>query len=208
VETTWHAHDNGTRYSAVRPIDANVIKPGTYIGAAGTPTADGVKALEVMVFREERRGTGEGHHDWDLVPGSSMTNATVSAVTPVAGGRDLELTYQGNSLKLTLPDDVPIVTFAPADASDLKVGAPPAHPLRSLARPRCPDMIAGCMFTRDSDRSGMLQYSRRLRGWPSCCWQRCRQAAPGRRPRRWRLSFTGAHRQMERRRASQSAFSA
>jgi pimeloyl-ACP methyl ester carboxylesterase len=116
------ALDHATRYSAVRPVDANVIKPGTYIGAAGTPTAGGVKALEVMVFREERRGTGEGHHDWDLVPGSSMTNATVSAVTPVEGGRDLELTYQGNSLKLTLPDDVPIVTFAPADGSDLKVG--------------------------------------------------------------------------------------
>jgi pimeloyl-ACP methyl ester carboxylesterase len=117
------ALDDGTRYSAVRRLDANAIKPGTYIGAAGTPTADGVKALEVMVFREERRGTGEGHHDWDLVPGSSMTNATVSAVTPVAGGRALQLSYPGNSLKLTLPDDVPIVTFAPADGRDLKVGA-------------------------------------------------------------------------------------
>lgn len=83
------ALDHATRYSAVKPVDANVIKPGTYIGAAGTPTADGVKALEVMVFREERRGTGEGHHDWDLVPGSSMTNATVSAVIPVENGHDL-----------------------------------------------------------------------------------------------------------------------
>jgi hypothetical protein len=81
-----------------------------------------VKALEVMVFREERRGTGEGRHDWDLVPGSTMTNATVSAVTAIDGGRDLELTYPGHALKLTLPDDAPIVTFAPADASDLKVG--------------------------------------------------------------------------------------
>jgi pimeloyl-ACP methyl ester carboxylesterase len=117
------ALDPATRYSAVRPVDGNVIKPGTYIGAAGTPTADGVQALEVMVYREERRGTGEGHHDWDLVPGSSLTNATVSAVTPVENGRDLELAYQGNSLKLTLPDRVPIVTFAPADETDLKVGA-------------------------------------------------------------------------------------
>ena len=116
------ALDPATRYSAVRPVDADAIKPGTYIGAAGTATADGVKALELMVYREERRGIGEGRHDWDLVPGSSMTNATVSAVTPIEGGRDLELTYPGHSLKLTLPDDAPIVTFAPADASDLKVG--------------------------------------------------------------------------------------
>jgi pimeloyl-ACP methyl ester carboxylesterase len=117
------ALDQATRYAAVRPVDADTIKPGTYIGAAGTPTADGERALEVMVFREERRGTGEGHHDWDLVPGSSMTNATVAAVTRVEGGRDLELTYPGNSLKLTLPDGIPIVTFAPADRRDLKVGA-------------------------------------------------------------------------------------
>jgi hypothetical protein len=116
------ALDRTTTYSAVRQLDAKAIMPGTYIGAAGTPTADGVKALEVMVYREERRGTGEGHRDWDLVPGSSMTNATVSAVTPIEGGRDLELAYPGHSLKLTLPDDAPIVTFAPADASDLKVG--------------------------------------------------------------------------------------
>jgi hypothetical protein len=117
------ALDPATRYSAVRPVDASAIKPGTYIGAAGTPTADGVKALEVMVYREERRGTGEGRRDWDLVPGSSMTNATVAAVTAVENGRDLQLSYQGNSLKLTLPDSVTIVTFAPADATDLKHGA-------------------------------------------------------------------------------------
>jgi pimeloyl-ACP methyl ester carboxylesterase len=117
------ALDRTTRYSAVRPLDADAIKPGTYIGAAATPTADGAKALEVMVFREERRGTGEGHHDWDLVPGGSLTNATVSAITPIERGRNLALTYQGHSVKLTLPDDAPIVTFAPADESDLKVGA-------------------------------------------------------------------------------------
>jgi hypothetical protein len=106
----------------VRPVNADAIKPGTYIGAAGTPTPDGEKALEVMVFREERRGTQEGHRAWDLVPGSNMTNATVSAVTPIDGGRELQLTYQGNSLKVRVPDDIPVVTFAPADINDLKVG--------------------------------------------------------------------------------------
>jgi pimeloyl-ACP methyl ester carboxylesterase len=117
------AYDPGTRLSAVRPVDASVIKPGTYVGAAGTPVSGGVKALELMVFRDERRGTGEGHQEWDLVPGSSMTNATVTAVTSVGNGRDLALTYQGISINVMLPDNVPIVTFAPADASDLKVGA-------------------------------------------------------------------------------------
>lgn len=36
------------------------------------------EALEVVVFPEAARGTGEGHRPWDLLPQSTMTNATVA----------------------------------------------------------------------------------------------------------------------------------
>src|SRR4051812_39577173 len=43
------------------------IKAGTYVGVAGMPQADGSqKALEVHIFPEAMRGTGDGHRDWDL----------------------------------------------------------------------------------------------------------------------------------------------
>ena len=45
------------------------IKPGSFVGVTGMPQADGSqKALEVHIFPEAMRGTGEGHRPWDLRP--------------------------------------------------------------------------------------------------------------------------------------------
>ena len=66
------------------------IKKGSYIGTAAMPQADGTQtALEVLVFPEAARGTGEGHFPWDLEPQSTMTNATVAdlAAAPAHGAR-------------------------------------------------------------------------------------------------------------------------
>jgi hypothetical protein len=114
---------DATRYSAVKAMKLSDIKQGSFIGSAGKPGPNGqIEALEVVVFPEEARGTGEGHYDWDLLPGSSMTNATVSAVVSGKSGRDLDLTYKGGSAKLKVPENVPVVTFVPASAKDLKAG--------------------------------------------------------------------------------------
>src|SRR5262245_54017274 len=41
------------------------IKEGSYIGSGAMPQADGSqKALEVHIFAESQRGTGEGHRPW------------------------------------------------------------------------------------------------------------------------------------------------
>src|SRR5713226_5359412 len=68
-----------TAYAGVKQLQLSDIKPNSYIGVAGRPLAGGdVEALEVLVFPEAARGTGEGQREWDLLPGSSMTNATVT----------------------------------------------------------------------------------------------------------------------------------
>jgi len=55
------------------------IKQGSYVGVAGMPQADGSqKALEVHIFPEAMRGTGDGHRGWDLQPSSTMTNGAVA----------------------------------------------------------------------------------------------------------------------------------
>lgn len=119
---TLHLSD-GTRYSSVKALDLSAIKQGSFIGTAGKPTANGgIEALEVVVFPEEARGTGEGHYDWDLLPGSSMTNATVSAIVSGNSGRDLDLVYQGRNIKIQVPQNVPVVTIVPAALQDLKPG--------------------------------------------------------------------------------------
>jgi len=124
---------NGTKASAklssnVRIVwltvaQPNEIKQGSYVGTAAVPQADGtLKALEVQVFPESMRGVGEGSRDWDLGPGSSMTNGTVGSLV-AAKGRTITITYKGGDKRVVVPDDVPIVTYEPANREALTVGA-------------------------------------------------------------------------------------
>jgi Cu/Ag efflux protein CusF len=111
------------RLNVVNKTDISAIKPGTFIGTAAQPGPDGeLRAMEVVVFPEAARGTGEGHYDWDLAPGTSMTNANVDAAVESASGRELTLSYKGGSVKIVVPPDVPMVTPSPAAMSDLKPG--------------------------------------------------------------------------------------
>ena len=81
--------DNFT-VSEVLPVDPATIQSGVFVGTAALPGADGtLSALEVLVFPDAMRGTGEGHSQWDLQPGSTMTNATVTELVPAAKGRRL-----------------------------------------------------------------------------------------------------------------------
>ena len=51
------------------------VKQGSFVGVTAMPQADGSQsALEVHIFPESMRGTGEGHYPWDLRPQSTMTN--------------------------------------------------------------------------------------------------------------------------------------
>jgi len=99
------------------------IKEGSYVGTAAVPQPDGtLKALEVQVFPPSMRGVGEGSRDWDLVAGSSMTNGTVGNLV-AANGRTITITYKGGEKRVVVPDDVPVVTYEPADRTALTVGA-------------------------------------------------------------------------------------
>ena len=127
-ETLRLARADKMPVSEVYPIALTDIKQGSYVGAAAMPQPDGKqKALEVLVFPEAARGSGEGHYPWDLQQESTMTNATVEALEPapasVQGGQELKLSYKGGEKTVIVPADVPIVTFKPADDSLLVPGA-------------------------------------------------------------------------------------
>jgi hypothetical protein len=110
--------------AAMKKVDLASVGAGTYIGTATRPGPNGsLTAIEVLVFPETMRGAGEGHYAWDLEPESMMTNGTVSGVVSATAGRELAITYKGGSNTVTVPADVPVVTFAPAERADLKPGA-------------------------------------------------------------------------------------
>jgi len=100
------------------------IKSGAYIGVAALPQADGtLRALEVHVFHESMRGTGEGHRPWDLQPTSTMTNATVGQVIAAADGPMLTLKYKDGEKRIVVPSQTVVVTYLPGSVSELKAGA-------------------------------------------------------------------------------------
>lgn len=114
--------------SEVYRIKLSDIKRGSFIGTAAMPQPDGTqKAIEVVVFPEAARGTGEGHRPWDLLPDSTMTNATVAdlAAAPksVRGGQQMRLTYKGGEKTVIVPPDAPVVTFRPGTDALLVPGA-------------------------------------------------------------------------------------
>src|SRR3989440_3626815 len=101
------------------------IKQGSYVGVSGMPQADGSqKALEVHIFPDAMRGTGEGHRGWDLQPSSTMTNGAVEQTSASAEGQMLTLKYKDGEKKIIVSPDTPIVIYVPGDKSELKPGTP------------------------------------------------------------------------------------
>ena len=100
------------------------IKPGSFVGVTSMPQPDGThKAIEVHIFPEAMRGSGEGSYPWDLRPQSTMTNANVEQMVTAVNGHTLNLKYKGGEKAIFVPDDAVIVSYAVGDKDDLKPGA-------------------------------------------------------------------------------------
>ena len=118
------------------------IASGKFIGTTTLGERDGaLVALEVHIFPEHMRGTGEGHYDWDLRPTSKMTNANVANVTSMGKDRMLTVQYKGGEKKVLVPDNAVVVSYTPAARGDVKPGVPlfvvaTRQPDGSLAAPR------------------------------------------------------------------------
>jgi hypothetical protein len=114
--------DNAPVRAVVKASLADV-KQGGFVGITAMPQPDGTqKAVEIHIFPEAMRGTGEGHRPWDLVPNSTMTNATVDSEVAVSDGQKLVLKYKDGEKTFIVPSDAAIVTYAPATVADLKPG--------------------------------------------------------------------------------------
>jgi len=119
VKLTDNAQVNGVAKAALADIKQN-----SFIGITAMPQADGTqKAIEVHIFPEARRGAGEGHRPWDLLPQSTMTNANVEVLVTGVEGPMLTMKYKDGEKKIMVPNDVPIVLFVNGSRDDLKPGA-------------------------------------------------------------------------------------
>jgi hypothetical protein len=110
-------------YVAIAPASMADIKPGMFVGSAGMMRDDGVqKAIEVHIFPESMRGTGEGHYDWDLLPKSKMTNANVMHMVTSRDGQLLLVKYKDGEKYLLLTPETVVVSYVPGNKEDLTPG--------------------------------------------------------------------------------------
>jgi hypothetical protein len=114
---------DGARVLAVDKMSVADVKQGTFVGITAMPQSDGTqKAVEIHIFPEVMRGTGEGHRPWDIMPNSTMTNANVESAVASVDGQVLVLKYKDGEKKFIVPTNVEVVMFAPAILADLKPG--------------------------------------------------------------------------------------
>jgi len=100
------------------------IKPGDFLASGGVKGTDGkIHAVEVRIFPESLRGTGEGQRPWDVKPDGVMTNATVGTVSQSPQGGVIHVKYKGGESEYAVGPEVPVLAYVAGDRSLLKPGA-------------------------------------------------------------------------------------
>jgi hypothetical protein len=101
------------------------IREGTFLGSAAIPQADGSqKAVEVHIFPEAMRGTGEGHRPYPPVANGTMTNGTASgALVAAVEGSIITVKYKDGEKRIIVAPDVPIMRYEIGGKADLNPGA-------------------------------------------------------------------------------------
>ena len=149
--TATIALTQNTKVVSLAKSSLSAITDGTFVGTA-TKGDNPPQALEVHIFPESMRGTGEGHRDWDMIPDtlagggrvksamtngtvkaatapaprvkSAMTNGTVSKSSAAGGEQTLTLTYDNGQTKtVAVSRQTPIVAYELADPSAIRAGA-------------------------------------------------------------------------------------
>ncbi|WP_242182407.1 hypothetical protein [Sphingomonas sp. CARO-RG-8B-R24-01] len=97
-KTTTVPIDGKTGFAWVVGSSLSTLKTGDFIGTATSGPDSALRAVELVIFPEAMRGSGEGHYGWD-VPGvvaasggnggggaSGMTNGTVQQQSGMTNG--------------------------------------------------------------------------------------------------------------------------
>lgn len=86
-----------TKFISVLPSTLSSIKPGDFIGAGATGPESKIVAMEVVIFPNSMRGSGEGHYPWSVPAAVADADLHKSAGAP-AGAPPVEGTMTNGTV--------------------------------------------------------------------------------------------------------------
>lgn len=103
-----------------KKVSADEFKTGSYVGVTSVKGPDG----RLIAKRIHALGpqVPQMHGAWDSIPNSMMTNANITNVAEMGGGKELTLKYKGGEEKILVDKDTEYYNFAPGSRADLKPG--------------------------------------------------------------------------------------
>jgi outer membrane lipoprotein SlyB len=113
--------DNGPVRNIVKASLAD-IQAGSYLAITAMPQPDGSqKAVAILIFPAGPKPP-DGFSNWDFMPGSTMTNATVDNTVASVDGQKLVVKYKDGEKTVVVPPNAEITTFKAATMADVKPG--------------------------------------------------------------------------------------
>ncbi|MBW4035291.1 MULTISPECIES: hypothetical protein [Acidiphilium] len=156
-----------THFLKVEKSSLGMIDKNTYIGTATKTVGSQLIALEVVIFPNAMRGTGDGHYAWDKLPdttlsggtktASTMTNGNVAAVSGgAAGGKVSSTMTNGNVAATKSSDGVKRLTVT-YKGGQQTILVPPTAPIVKFAPGMKADAVTGAhVFIKASESDGKI----------------------------------------------------
>lgn len=114
------APDTGYRADTVASVDA--IKPGSLLAIVSRGPADKQVAVAVRAMAPGMP-LRQAILPWDLMPDSTMTNASVAGQSVSAGGHAMTLKSNDQTVEMSIAPDAVIATEATGDRTQLTPGS-------------------------------------------------------------------------------------
>ena len=103
-----------------KKVSAGEFKPGSYVGVTSVKGSDGhLVAKRIHALGPQ---VPQMHGAWDSIPNSMMTNANITNIAEMGGGKELTLKYKDGEEKIRVDKDTEYYNFAPGSRADLKPG--------------------------------------------------------------------------------------
>ena len=103
-----------------KKVSAQDFKEGSYVGVTSLKGPDGrLVAKRVHALGPQ---VPQMHGNWDSIPNSMMTNATIAGMAKVSGGTELTMKYKDGEQKILTTPDTEYYNFDNGTKADLKAG--------------------------------------------------------------------------------------